>query len=236
MHTLISGLAINECPYALSNYTEDTSKFNPGNVIELTHFDGGRTGNRFMTISGYLSMGVCCKSKLVTLPEYDKDNKLPHSVDKKRFVSGTNMFDFTNVELPQMYDHLRSDLSICKPVMKDGGQSAFLFKQVPYELKRCMAKVSVKGCEKNYFDELTDISSCPVKNHTKDGSLVIHIRSGDIFYVDKKNGMNYGGRWGFFGQPPLDFILKSMFKKNWDDITILPVVSLKESVAQFTRN
>lgn len=220
--SMINGLKfIDECPYALpKNYTEDTPN-KMGNIIELTHFDGGRAGNRFMTISGYLSMGVCCKSKLVILPEYDHENKLPHSSFRKYFESGTNMFDFSTAEPPSEFKDLHSDPSNCKPIMKDGGQSAFLYAQVPYDVKVCMSQVTARGCEKKYLDEITDISSCPVKKHTKDGSLVVHIRSGDIFYTDEGTGINYGGRWDFFGQPPLDFILESMFKKNWDDITIL---------------
>lgn len=58
------------CPYGISSAEEANAKGRDtsisGNVLVLEDFDYGRLGNRFVALSRSVSLGFCCKSKLVS--------------------------------------------------------------------------------------------------------------------------------------------------------------------------
>lgn len=198
---------VEECPYVVD--TKNSSGV--GNTIDMFEYASGRSGNRFMTMSSYLSMGYCCRSKRVTLPA--KDPYLPSMEDT--FYSENNSFDFSDAVVPEEFEYLRDDPGICRPVTEDTGASAFKLEFVHEDLLVCMNRVYVRGCEKKYLGDIVDTADCPVKtNDSGDGSLVIHIRSGDIFNRKIKNTR-------MFGQPPLQFYILSILKKNWDNVSII---------------
>ena len=201
-------LFVDECPYATDTNHNSTGI---GNTIDMLSYASGRSGNRFMILSSYLSMGYCCRSRRVTLPA--KDPYLPSMEDK--FFSKYNSFDFSDAVVPEEFEYLRDEPSICRPETEDYGASAFKLEFVHEELLTCMNRVYVRGCEKKYLGDIVDTENCPVKtNDPGDGSLVIHIRSGDIFNRNVKNTK-------MFGQPPLQFYILSIMKRDWDSISII---------------
>eukprot|EP00752_Nemacystus_decipiens_P014979 g13337.t1 len=186
-----------------------------GNTITLVSHGWGRAGNRYMTLSAYLAMGFCCRSRLLSLPAGDKE--LPG--EGGQFTAEQRWFTFSNVTLPwPEFQGMRDDPAICRPGKKDGGNAAFRYENVHSQLLQCMNRVYLRGCEKAYLGSLVDTEAhCP-KNKRKEGagSLVIHIRSGDIFDFEGGNSRLDG-----FGQPPLQYYLHVMRARDWDDVTIV---------------
>ncbi|CAM9769158.1 unnamed protein product [Scytosiphon promiscuus] len=213
---------VDGCPYALSKTQAEEAlrrdySNSTGNSITLLSHAGGRSGNHFMTLSSYLAMGYCCRSRLVTLPE--SDSILP--AENGTFTAERRWFDFSGVTLPwPEYQEMGNDPEVCRPKAEDGGRQAFGYENVPEQLLECMNRVYLRGCEKAYLGNLVDLDAfCPERKSgvpKRAGSLVVHIRSGDIFDPDGE-----GGRRKNFGQPPLEYYLHVLAAKEWDDVTIL---------------
>ncbi|CAM9488026.1 unnamed protein product [Ectocarpus fasciculatus] len=170
-----------------------------------------------MTVSSYLAMGFCCRSRLLTLPA--TDDKLPDELDS--FTSERRWFDFSNASLPwPEFQEMGDDQEVCRPETRDGGRQAFGYEDVHPQLLDCMNRVYLRGCEKAYLGKLVDVDSfCPKQEPGKRkgaGSLVAHIRSGDIFNPDGEGHRRQG-----FGQPPLQYYLRVMAAKEWDNVTFL---------------
>eukprot|EP00903_Cladosiphon_okamuranus_P018343 g16875.t1 len=206
------------CPYVLSRRQAEQVKNDDselGNTITLVTHGGGRAGNHYMTLSAYFAMGFCCRSKLLSLPA--ADTKLPDEGDE--FKAQKRWFDFSNITLPwPQYQGMGDDPGICRPETKDGGSAAFGYENVHWQLLECMNRVYLRGCEKAYLGGLVDTDAYCPKGKRKEGagSLVVHIRSGDIF-----DPMGEGSRRDGFGQPPLQYYLHVLRAKEWDDVTIL---------------
>eukprot|EP00752_Nemacystus_decipiens_P012369 g10964.t1 len=206
------------CPYALSmgqaeQIMSDDNKV--GNTITLVDHGKGRAGNHYMTLSAYLAMGFCCRSKLLTLPAGDTEL----ADEGEQFTAQRRWFDFSNVTLPwPQFQGMGDDPAICRPETKDGGRAAFGYENVQWQLLQCMNRVYLRGCEKAYLGSLVDTEAfCPkAKRKEGAGSLVMHVRSGDIF-----DPWGEGSRREGFGQPPLQYYLHVLRAKDWDDVTIL---------------
>ncbi|CAN0162487.1 unnamed protein product [Ectocarpus sp. 6 AP-2014] len=226
---------LEECPYEISSLQAESALaggVGRGNTVELLDHGGGETltltltlsltqsgrcGNHFMTVSSYLAMGFCCRSRLLTLPA--TDDKLPDELDN--FTSERRWFDFSNVTVPwPEYQEMGDDEEVCRPETKDGGRKAFGYEDVHPKLLECMNRVYLRGCEKAYLGKLVDVGSfCPKQEPGKRkgaGSLVAHIRSGDIFNPDGEGHRRQG-----FGQPPLQYYLRVLAAKDWDNVTFL---------------
>ena len=58
------------CPYIIPTQEEADARSSDlyyyGNVLVVDSFNYGRMGNRFLTLNKNLSVGYCCKSKLVS--------------------------------------------------------------------------------------------------------------------------------------------------------------------------
>ncbi|CAM9769228.1 unnamed protein product [Scytosiphon promiscuus] len=208
------------CPYALSKSQADKNMKDEdkrGNTINLVSHGGGRCGNHYMTLSSYFAMGYCCRSRLLTLPP--GDSALPY--EQKHFAAKKRWFDFSDVVLPwPEFQEMGDDPEVCRPDTQDGGDSAFGYESVHEKVLECMNRVYLRGCEKAYLGDLVDLDAhCPKRKAGERkgaGSLVVHIRSGDIFDPDGE-----GGRRNGFGQPPLQYYLHVLGAKEWDDVTIL---------------
>ncbi|CAM9454176.1 unnamed protein product [Ascophyllum nodosum] len=171
-----------------------------------------------MTISAYLAMGYCCRSRLLTLP--DEDPTLPR-VNGVVFSPKVRWFGFSDVSLPQAkFDKLRDDPEVCRPKTRDGGSDAFGYREVHDKLLDCMNVVYLRGCERVYLGNMVDHEAfCPKRDDGDKegaGSLVMHIRSGDIFDPEGEGQHRKG-----FGQPPLQYYLLALKAKEWDSVTII---------------
>ena len=194
---------IEECPYAVH---EENTKIN-----QLRSDVGvfARSGNEFISISNFLAMGYCCKSMLY-LPE--ELHYIPTSMNG--FKTEYNKFDFSTAELPEEFDWLYSDKRICEPDSFFRGRSAYIMQNenpLHPSLVECIGSFYLRGCEKSYLGSVIDTNDCPLNDNKGDGSLVIHIRSGDVFLKELKA----------HGQPPLQYYLKGIWKKNWDRVSII---------------
>ncbi|CAM9892522.1 unnamed protein product [Pylaiella littoralis] len=216
------------CPYVLSEGQAEALAQDvhaSGNEIALVAHAGGRSGNRFMTLSSYMAMGYCCKSRLLVLPK--EDHVFP-SKKGRVFQSGHRFFGFSNVTLPwSEYQRMGEDPEICRPHTKDTGSRAFGYEDVHQKLLDCMNRVYLRGCEKAYLGDMVDTEAfCPKPEPGKRkgaGSLVVHIRSGDIFDPRGEGGHRRG-----FGQPPLQYYLRVLAAREWDKVTILTASPPKE--------
>ncbi|CAN0058419.1 unnamed protein product [Ectocarpus sp. 6 AP-2014] len=162
------------CPYAIPAEEEQHERSDrggdgantsvPGNVVVVTDFDYCRLGNRFISMSRSLSLGYCCKSRLVSLPP--KDDQLAPG----RFNDGTpgpRNFDFSSAPDVEGFDS-----SSCPPEIKWGGTHAFHLEGLrdeghPYYtpgLFTCIKELPrITGCEAAYFFP-TDmaVAMCPL--------------------------------------------------------------------------
>lgn len=216
-------LFMKECPYIEGNSTLndsfDDDDNTSGNVINLlSNNPTGRSGNRFMTISGYLAMGYCCKSSRLILPHAASFTAF---YQKEHIKYGQYIYDFSSVDnLPAEFENLHSDQNICRPEMVFSGYDAFIYYNVHKDLMNCVNTMFMRGCEKEYFGGILDTDSyCPAVDKKGDGSLVIHIRAGDIFNTNP----HWGTDWhrDDRGQPPLQHYIKTIEKKNWDSVTVI---------------
>ncbi|CAM9921042.1 unnamed protein product [Ectocarpus sp. 12 AP-2014] len=150
------------CPYAIPAEEEaheksgrggdDGNTSAPGNVVVVTDFNYCRLGNRFISMSRSLSLGYCCKSRLVSLPP--KDDQLAPG----RFNDGTpgpRNFDFSSAPDVEGFDS-----SSCPPEITWGGTHAFHLEGLrdeghPYYtpgLFECIKELPrITGCEAAYF-------------------------------------------------------------------------------------
>ncbi|CAM9891977.1 unnamed protein product [Pylaiella littoralis] len=211
---------IEGCPYVLSRPQAQALARNvhaSGNEIALVAHAHGRTGNHFMTLSSYLAMGYCCRSRVLVLPK--NDHVLPS--ENGNFLPQQRFFGFSDVSLPwSEYQHMRDDPEICRPRRKDSGREAFGFEDVHWKLLDCMNRVYLRGCEKAYLGEMVDTEAfCPKSEPGKRkgaGSLVLHIRSGDIF-----DPWDEGKKRPGFGQPPLQYYMRVLAAREWEKVTVL---------------
>lgn len=197
-------LFMEDCPYLVD---EDHVSTGSGNSFNVDFTQSGRSGNRFMMLSNFLSMGYCCRSSRVSFPS--NDLHLPSR--NGYFVTDKYVFDFTDANVPEKFRYLGDDQDICV----ENYRSLFRMDNVNDELLSCMEGVYLRGCEKLYMGEISETDDCPVSQGN--GNLVIHIRSGDIFEDNFKNKN--------FGQPPLQFYILAIMKKKWDSVTILTIGS-----------
>ncbi|CAM9136086.1 unnamed protein product [Ectocarpus sp. 12 AP-2014] len=210
------------CPQALSRSQAEAALDGgnkTSNTITLLSHGSGRSGNHFLTISSYLAMGFCCRSRLLTLPEVD--TAMPGDDEGGGFKAGERWFDFSRVTPPWPgFEQLGDNPEVCRPQMEDGADNAFGYEHVHSRLLRCMNRVYLRGCEKAYLGKMVDLEGfCPKQEPGRRkgaGSLVVHIRSGDIFNPDEE-----GRRRARFGQPPLQYYLHVFGEKDWDNVTFL---------------
>ncbi|CAN0085914.1 unnamed protein product, partial [Ectocarpus sp. 4 AP-2014] len=129
---------------------ENTSA--PGNVVVVTDFNYCRLGNRFISMSRSLSLGYCCKSKLVSLPPKD-DQLAPGRFNDG--IPGPRNFDFSSAPDVEGFDS-----STCPPEITWGGTHAFHLEGLrdeghPYYtpgLFECIKELPrITGCEAAYF-------------------------------------------------------------------------------------
>ncbi|CAB1107139.1 unnamed protein product [Ectocarpus sp. CCAP 1310/34] len=144
------------CPYAIPSEEEARERSGntsaPGNVVVVTDFNYCRLGNRFTSMSRSLSLGYCCKSRLLSLPP--KDEQLAPG----RFnegIPGPRNFDFSSAPDVEGFDY-----SSCPPEITWGGTNAFHLQGLrdeghPYytpELFECIKELPrIAGCEAAYF-------------------------------------------------------------------------------------
>lgn len=189
----------------------------------------GRSGNHFLDISQHLSMGFCCKG-IVELPEEDKI--LPSL--NGSFRSDKRFFDFSDADVPEEFEYLSKNQEICPKniVFKDSiGGILLSLPQVDKDLRLCTSRVYLRGCETAYLGDIANTNTCKIENSIPDTnydkkcreprksnivgteSLVVHIRSGDIF----RPGSNHFE----FGQPPLQYYIDSINSQVWSSVTII---------------
>eukprot|EP00903_Cladosiphon_okamuranus_P020100 g18458.t1 len=157
------------CPYIIPT-EEDADRRGhdasvPGNVLVLQNFNYSRLGNRFVTLSRNLSLGFCCKSKLVSLPA--KDDVLAPGI-LNMGTPGPRIFDFS-----QAPDVEGFDASSCPSHITWGGTEAFHLSGLRDEghlyytpgLFECVKTLPpVIGCEAAYLLP-TDIDICQSDYH-----------------------------------------------------------------------
>ncbi|CBJ33259.1 hypothetical protein Esi_0450_0011 [Ectocarpus siliculosus] len=170
------------CPYAILAEEEGHERSDrggdggntsaPGNVVVVTDFNYCRLGNRFLSMGRSLSLGYCCKSRLVSLPP--KDDQLAPG----RFNDGTpgpRNFDFSSAPDVEGFDS-----SSCPPEIKWGGTQAFHLEGLrdeghPYYtpgLFTCIKELPwIIGCEAAYFFP-TDMAvpMCPLDETAEGGN------------------------------------------------------------------
>ncbi|CAM9977168.1 unnamed protein product [Ectocarpus fasciculatus] len=188
----------------------------------------GRCGNHFLMASSYLAMGFCCRSRLLTLPAVD--TAMPDDEGGGGFKAGERWFDFSGVTPPWPgFEKLGDNPEVCRPQMEDGAGDAFGYERIHSRLLRCMNRVYLRGCEKAYLGKVVDLEGfCPKQEPGKRkgaGSLVIHIRSGDIFNPDEEGRRREG-----FGQPPLQYYLHVLEEKDWDSVTFLTAAWMQKAI------
>jgi hypothetical protein len=201
---------------------------NSTNIITMESNDIGRTGNHFIDVSQYLGMGFCCKSGLVELPATDE---IFPSLDGGIFKSDKRFFDFSDVKVPQEFENLSKRVDVCPRERIVKGDSGLNLPYVHNDLRECINRVYVRGCEAAYFGDVVRTDTCqaekqlpgelsdkschkPLESYVKGTeSLVVHIRSGDIFFSNE----NLQG----FGQPPLQYYLDAITSQAWSSVTIL---------------
>ncbi|CAM9834683.1 unnamed protein product [Ectocarpus fasciculatus] len=124
----------------------------PGNVVVVNDFDYCRLGNRFISMSRSLSLGYCCKSRLVSLPPKD-DELAPGRFNDG--IPGPRNFDFSSAPDVEGFD-----ASSCPPEIEWGGIDAFYLRGLrddthPYYTPGLFACVKelprITGCEAAYF-------------------------------------------------------------------------------------
>lgn len=199
------------------------------NIIKLESNEIGRSGNRFITVSQHLAMAFCCKSALLELPETDE---VFPTLNGGTFTADKRFFNFSNAELPSEYEDLWTKPNVCPSDRIVTGDKGLKLIGVHDDLRECINKVYLRGCEAAYFGKVVSTDVCEVEKATPDindgklcrkplkadvegtESLVVHIRSGDIF----------GGRSGGlknFGQPPLKYYIDAIRSQVWSSVTII---------------
>lgn len=232
------------CQYAVEDEEEALAKgLDPsvaGTTINITDLYYGRLGNHFTTASRFLSLGYCCRAKLVTLPP--KDPILAPGMFSKG-VPGPRHFDFSDAPSVPGFNSSAE----CAPEYKaegEGAYRAFLPQNGrPYgnwrqeALATCVRSVRLLDCEAAYyFPKFRNI--CPSSAHplslpaytslsepsepaerssdrraARGGNLVIHVRSGDVF--------KYKHAFGTYGQPPLSFYKAVIGSHEWSQVDVV---------------
>eukprot|EP00752_Nemacystus_decipiens_P015176 g13516.t1 len=152
------------CPYIISTEGEVDARrrdtFSAGNVLIIEDLRGGRLGNRFLIVSYGLSLGFCCKSRLVSLPP--KDGVLAPGVFNEGTPGPLN-FDFSGAP-----DVGGFNSTTCPSTIRWNGANAFYQKGLDDEthsyytpgLSKCVRSLPpVIGCEAAYLFP-TDIDLC----------------------------------------------------------------------------
>ncbi|CAM9853875.1 unnamed protein product [Scytosiphon promiscuus] len=138
---------------ALARRTDDSI---PGNVVNLVSEGKGRAGNHFLTISAYLAMGYCCKTKVLTMPKYDTTIPAAASEYGGVFESEKHFFDFSGVDMLPLeeFEGLSNNPLICEPEFQQSGTDAFHLANIHEDLLSCMNRVYLRGCETTYLEPL----------------------------------------------------------------------------------
>ncbi|CAN0449753.1 unnamed protein product, partial [Ectocarpus sp. 12 AP-2014] len=227
------------CPYAVPTEIEAISRghnsSDPGNVIKVTSFKFARMGNRFIALYRTLTLGYCCKSKMVTLPP--KDDILAPGIFNEG-TPGPRWFDFSGAP-----DVAGFNASSCPPTITWGGRDSFYLTGRERDLGVALQEEEEEeeeeggnGKGKNTPAKLTihvqdddvgidgdrgmveAVSSSEEgeeaekggdgKGEKKSVMLVIHVRSGDIFADPVHPG---------YGQ----FYLRVLHEREWDRVDIV---------------
>ncbi|CAN0318458.1 unnamed protein product [Ascophyllum nodosum] len=212
---------------------EDTSI--PGSVVNVTDLNSGRLGNHFGIASRFLALGYCCKSKLVILPP--KDPILAPGIFGEG-TPGPRYFDFSDAPAVPDFDPTAS----CRDEYTIGGRPAyrenFRIENFPSgwsknePLTACIERTRQVNCEAAYFFP-AEIDVCDshvdeehaeadVSASTDPKSLVIHVRSGDIFRSKRASGV--------YGQPPLSYYTALLNSREWDRVDILTFVKSSDGL------
>ncbi|CAN0111630.1 unnamed protein product [Ectocarpus fasciculatus] len=215
----------------------------PGGVVTLMPLNAiGRSGNHYMAISTVFSMAFCCQVKVLELPNMDirlpteSGKKLRPSTNLFSFASGNNNHRAGQQGIKTGFEGLQGRSDVCPQERVIDGKHANHMTELHPDLQTCMSKVKMRGCEAVYFQESLggeDSCSTPRRQLTADekepgsivtgsssplerkgaGSLVLHIRSGDVFRP--------GTEAHHYGQPPLLFILAVIASNKWDSLIFL---------------
>ncbi|CAN0389040.1 unnamed protein product [Ascophyllum nodosum] len=188
--------------------------------------DSGRLGNHFGIASRFLAWGYCCQSKLLILPP--KDPILAPGIFGEG-TPGPRFFDFSDAPAVPDFDPSAS----CRDEYTIGGTPAyranFRMENSPSgwsknePLTACIERTRQLDCEAAYFFPVeTDVCDSRVDEEraeadvtapTDPKSLVIHVRSGDIFRSRRASGV--------YGQPPLSYYTALLNSREWDRVDIL---------------
>ena len=179
----------------------------PSNAtFEVTCYDGGATGNRYVMLKNALRRAVCCAGVLLLPPSFDGFAE-----------TGASCFDFTA---------LRARASKSKACVGIAASSkhwwARLNKATPsacaddLPLARAAAALNAGvGVARNNERDLPGRALGRPCNSTLQAALVVQVRSGDIFR-DLHDGERTAHHAGFQadlhgrGQPPLAFYLRAL--------------------------
>ena len=222
----------NDCRQALSEDEAANVRLhatNTTNIITVAGNEIGRSGNRFIDVSTHLAMAFCCKSGLLELPATDS---IFPSMDGSGFKAKKRFFDFSDAELPREFDGLWKRPDVCLPERIVEGDTGLKLPGVHDDLRICINRVYLRGCEAEYFGDVVRTDTChaetvlpdenegklcrrPIKSDIKGTeSLVVHVRSGDIF-SGRSGGLKN------FGQPPLQYYLDAIKSQVWKSVTII---------------
>ncbi|CAM9239044.1 unnamed protein product [Laminaria digitata] len=224
------------CQYAVQNEEEALARGRdpsvPGTTVNVTNMIAGRLGNHFTIASRYLSLGYCCKAKLVTLPP--KDPILAPGMFGEG-TPGPRHFDFSDApDVPGFNSSAHCAADYTKG--GDDAYRAFLARRgLPYgymdqkELALCIRSVRLLECEATYyFPKALDVcglsdsdsgrlatpaSVSASSNGETAGNLVMHVRSGDVFRMGKA--------YGSYGQPPLSYYMGVINNRDWDRVDLV---------------
>ncbi|CAM9503420.1 unnamed protein product, partial [Ectocarpus fasciculatus] len=164
------------CPYAVQTEKEALSRghssTDPGNVFEVTGFGFARLGNHFVALYRTLTLGFCCKSKMVTLPP--KDDILAPGIFN-RGTPGPRWFDFSGAP-----DVAGFNASSCPPSITWGSRDSFYQTGPMYYFP-----TDVDVCSSSYYPNTNGGLNGKRKNAP---TLEIHVRD-DHVSLDGDGGM-----------------------------------------------
>lgn len=182
------------------------------------HF--GRTGNNFLQIKNALTFAMCCGAVLEV-------------VQHALFPKMQTQFNFSGIKSTSLVQGSETVLG-CEGHFI-GGKHFFYTANIPIKLNTCtidfvpvlkwalMNNTLPHGCRSN------DGPKCP-EAFDNDETLVVHIRSGDIFGDNPHHS---------YRQPPVAFYLKIFEQRQWTKIiliTSLEEESLLNPVWKYFRN
>ncbi|CAN0323051.1 unnamed protein product [Pylaiella littoralis] len=208
----------------------------PGNIVTVKNLRWCRLGNHFVTVVWNMALGYCCKSKMVWMPP--KDDVLAPGVFNEG-TPGPRWFDFSSSPGMPGFDSNSCPTNITwggRSAARMDELETQGHELRTRGLKRCIRQAPrLLGCEAAYYFPM-DVELCPsaAASSSKlveatpsneqegqveltwggregggEGTLVIHVRSGDAFGEHPLSS---------YGQPPLQFYMKAIQHANWDRV------------------